>query len=101
MASRLQLHELLCNILGNRNVYFQPPESVKMHYPAIVYKQDSVKKQHADNSPYTLEHRYKVTFITDDPDSTIPDILHRLRKCYSDRIYSYDNLYHYVYLIYF
>jgi len=33
---RLKLHEILCGILNTRNAYFQPPESVKMNYPAIV-----------------------------------------------------------------
>jgi len=32
---RIQLHEILCDVLGTRNVYFQPPESVDMNYPAI------------------------------------------------------------------
>ena len=38
MKTRYELHEFLCEILGSRNVYFQPPESVKMKYPAIVYE---------------------------------------------------------------
>ena len=32
MDRRLKLHEELCDILGSRNVYFQPPETVKMKY---------------------------------------------------------------------
>ena len=37
MANRLDLQALLEDLLGSRNVYYQPPESVKMNYPAIVY----------------------------------------------------------------
>jgi hypothetical protein len=37
MASRLELHEELCAVLGSRNVYFMTPESVKMNYDAIRY----------------------------------------------------------------
>ena len=33
MKTRYELHEFLCEILGSRNVYFQPPESVKMKDP--------------------------------------------------------------------
>ena len=32
MASRLKLQTMLEEILGSRNVYFNPPESVKMKY---------------------------------------------------------------------
>lgn len=37
MASRLDLQTFLEELLESKNVYFQPPESVKMKYPAIVY----------------------------------------------------------------
>ena len=43
MKTRYELHEFLCEILGSRNVYFQPPESVKMKYPAIVYERTEIK----------------------------------------------------------
>ena len=35
---RNDLQKLLVEVLGSKNVYFQPPESVKMKYPAIVYQ---------------------------------------------------------------
>ena len=37
MDRRLQLHEELCSVLGSRNVYFQPPETIKLTYPCIIY----------------------------------------------------------------
>lgn len=43
MASRLNLQTFLEEILESRNVYFQPPESVKMKYPAIVYALDDIE----------------------------------------------------------
>ena len=49
---RLELHELLCGLLGSRHVYFQPPESVKMRYPAIVYNLDYIENKHADDGVY-------------------------------------------------
>lgn len=72
-----------------------------MRYPAIVYKRESVKKQHANNAPYTGFKRYKVTFITDNPDSEVTDKLDMLPKCYTDRSYVADNLYHHTFLLYF
>ena len=43
MRDRLDLHECLCKILNSNNVYFQPPENVRMNYPAIVYSLGTVK----------------------------------------------------------
>ena len=37
MGTRLELQNKLEELLGSRHVYFQPPESVKMEYPAIKY----------------------------------------------------------------
>ena len=47
MASRLDLQTFLEEILESRNVYFQPPESVKMKYPAIVYALDDIENVYA------------------------------------------------------
>ena len=41
MGTRLELQSKLEEILGSRQVYYQPPETVKMEYPAIVYRQNS------------------------------------------------------------
>ena len=29
MAERLKLHQELCELIGSKNVYFDPPESIK------------------------------------------------------------------------
>ena len=49
MASRLDLQTFLEELLESKNVYFQPPESVKMNYPAIVYALDDIDNVQADN----------------------------------------------------
>lgn len=95
MASRLELHEELCTILGNRNVYFQPPESVKMKYPCIRYSLSNVNHQHANNSIYKNTKQYEIIVIDDDPDSRIwEEILAHFRMCSFDRSYTSDNLNH-------
>ena len=63
MASRLELHEKLCELLGSRNVYYQPPATVKMKYPAIVYRRYAIDNVHADNIPYFRFHGYEITVI--------------------------------------
>lgn len=99
--SREELHEVLCRILGSRYVYFQPPESLKLHYPCIVYSLSKVNTTFANNNPYLHRKRYSVTVIDEDPDSAIPDAIGALPMCTFDRPYASDNLNHYVYDLYF
>lgn len=102
MASRLILHEELCKVLGSNRCYFQPPESVKLRYPCIIYASVNTDTIYADDSTYAANKLYEVTVIDEDPDSEIPDrILHHFRRIRSDRDYSADNLHHYVFKLYY
>ena len=101
MASRLDLHEVLCSVLGTRNVYFQPPESVKMQYPCIVYERSAVNTRFADNELYMRKKRYTVTVIDKNPDSEIPDKVASIPMCAFDRNFTSDNLNHDVFSIYY
>lgn len=101
MSTRLELHELLCDILGSRNVYFQPPESVRMQYPAIVYSRDDIENQHADNGAYIQSTAYQLIVIDKDPDSEIVEQVKKLPCCSFDRHYAADNLNHDAFTIYF
>lgn len=96
---RLILHRKLCNILGSGHVYFQPPESIRMIYPAILYERN-ISNIHADNSVYKQDYRYTITFIHRDPDNDIVDKLSKIPTCRVDRSYVADNLYHDVFTIY-
>ena len=95
------MQELLEATLGSESVYFQPPETIRMRYPCIVYERDKNDVIFANNSPYCLTHCYTVTFICEDPDSEIPDKIARLPLCSMERHFSSDNLYHYVFRLYF
>lgn len=101
MNDRLKLHELLCTLLESRNVYFQPPESVKMKYPAIVYALDDIENSFANDGVYFSKKRYSVTIITSDPDTDLVDKLAALPLCRFNRHYKSDNLNHYVFILYF
>lgn len=98
---RLQLHNVLVGILGTTQVYFQPPESLRIDYPCIIYKRDYIDTVFADNSVYSRKKRYQVTIIDRDPDSDIPDKVAQLPLCLFDRFFVADNLNHDVYNIYF
>ena len=43
MKTRLELQNKLEELLGFRHVYYQPPESVKMEYPAIRYSKSMIR----------------------------------------------------------
>lgn len=101
MAQRLELQTLLENLIGTRNVYFQPPANVMMTYPCIVYRRDFAESEFADNSPYRYTKRYQVTVIDRDPDSVIPDKVAVLPMCSFNRFFTADNLNHDVFNIFF
>ncbi len=101
MAQRLELQTLLVSLLGSSNVYFQPPPTVKMQYPCIIYNRDSVNTAFADNKPYKHKRRYQVTVIDQDPDSVIHEKVAALSLCSYDRFYTADNLNHDVYNLFF
>lgn len=101
MAPRQSLHEILKDLLGSGNVYFQPPSNVRMKYPAIVYSRDDIKTDFADNRPYKNMRRYQVTVIDKDPDSDIHEKLLDLPRCSYDRFFAAEDLNHDVYNLYY
>lgn len=101
MGSRIELQALLGLILGTDNVYFQPPPTVQMNYPCIVYRRDLTKVNWAENKPYKHVIRYQVTVIDRDPDSIIPAKIAALPMCIFERFYTADNLNHDVYKLFF
>lgn len=99
MIERLELHEKLCEILGSSNVYFQPPESVKLVYPAIVYSLREIRKFHANNRGYILVPSYEAILIDKNPDSDYIASILELPYASFDRSYVADNLNHFVFTI--
>ena len=101
MTSRLELQALLEEILNNKHVYFQPPESVKMQYDAIVYSRKNIQSKYANNSIYNQRDCYEITVIYRKPDSDIPRKISKLPLCRFDRHYNSDNLNHDVFTLYY
>jgi hypothetical protein len=101
MEKRVQLQYLLEGLMETGKVYFQPPEDVKLSYPCIIYSRDSGDTNFADNNPYHLQTRYKVTIIDSNPDSTIPGKVAQLPTCTFATHFTADNLNHDVYNLYF
>ena len=101
MPTRLDLQLLLEDLIESRNVYFQPPESVKMKYPAIVYALSNIENAHADNGVYSSYRHYSVTIIDFDPDSELVDKLASIPTCRFERHYPSENLNHWNFSLYF
>lgn len=101
MGSRLQLQADLEAILGSSSVYFQPPPSINMSYPCIVYHRDFIRSRKADNGTYSVDNEYLVTVIDPNPDSLIPGNIINLPKCSFSRHYVVDNLYHDVFTLFY
>ena len=101
MASRIELQTKLEEILGSRNVYFQPPASLRMNYPAIVYKLSGFKYKNANNSKYDVVRSYTVTLIDSDHESRFLNDILRIPYCSFDRQFISDNLYHFTFTLYF
>lgn len=100
MVSRPDLQKTLEVILGARRVYFQPPESVKLSYPCIIYEEDRGKIRHANDRNYLYRKAYSITVIDKNPDSPLPDKIRDLHLVDAGRPFKADNLYHWQFTIY-
>lgn len=101
MGTRLELQDLLEELLGSRNVYYQPPASVIMKYPAIRYEKTDVNYIYADNKKYLYHNMYTLTIIDRNPDNPVIQKLLELPMCSYDRNYKSDNLNHDVLSLYY
>lgn len=101
MATRLELQTKLEELLGSRNVYYQPPETVKMEYPAIKYSKSRIEVKKANDSVYSKNNRYEIIVMDRKPDNPVIDKLLELPYCYYDRNYKSDNLNHDVLILYY
>ena len=115
--TRLDLQAELEEILGSNQVYFSPPESIKLKYPCIVYTRNNIDTRKANNRVYLYDYRYTVTLIDRDPDSEafkkkekfeeeeanslVERLLFHFKYCSHDRTFTTDNLNHDVFTIYY
>jgi hypothetical protein len=101
MGRRLDLQKLLSEIPGVTKAWFQEPPNTGMTYPCILYTLDDIDPTHADNRPYLLQNRYKLTVMDYDPDSSICTAVAALPSCRFDRAYPAENINHFVFTISF
>ena len=109
MGTRHELHGELKGLLGTTEktgnearCFYQPPESIKLTYPCIVYSRESPHVFRADNVLYNRKHHYGLIYITDDPDDALADAIEtHFQMCRLTRVYVADNLNHYYYDLYY
>lgn len=101
MDRRVKLQQTLEEILGSKNVYYQPLENVRMNYPAIRYSKESIESEFANNSKYINTKRYQITLIDRRPDNSAIDKILNLPLSSYDRHFISDNLHHDVITIYY
>lgn len=101
MASRLELHEKLIELLGSKNVYYQPPANKSMSYDAIRYSISRKDTKYADDRRYKNMNCYDVIVISRLPDPEVVDKILELPYSSFNRHYVADNLNHYSITLYY
>ena len=101
MGTRLELQSKLEELLGARHVYWEPPETLKMEYPAIVYSRTKIRIDKADNINYRSINKYEIIVISRKPDSPVIEKI--LNLFYSSHVNHYvsEILHHDVFTLYF
>lgn len=97
MRTRIELQAMLENLIGSRNVYFQPPESLKIKYPCIIYSTHNVTNDFANNDIYKQDYFYELVLVDSNPDSEIFKKMCKLPKFRFKNFYVSENLNHYVF----
>lgn len=101
MDRRLNLQKLLENILGSRNVYFQPPSNTMIKYPCIIYSRSNINQKHADNLSYNNRVQYFLQLISNSPENELINRILEIPYCSYDRFYVADGLNHDSFSLYF
>lgn len=95
-----ELREVLQDSLGYVNIYFQPPESVKMKYDCIRYKKTTMTVLRANDRVYQTRDTYEIIIISRDVDCEVPKAFQKhFTSATPGRYYMADNLHHFPFTI--
>ena len=98
--TRLELHKIFQQIFENNNIYYQPPENIKIEYPALIYTKDNINIKYANNRSYIMKDRYMITIIDKRPDNQAIKKILNLENASYNRHYVSNGLNHDVLTIY-
>lgn len=94
MRTRIELHNQLKTLLGSDNVYYQPPENIKIQYPAIIYAKKNIDVINANDSIYYKNIDYSITVLDTRPDNKVIDKILSLNNARFERHYFMNSLNH-------
>lgn len=100
MRTYRDLLHLLQKAVDHNRVYFQPPENLKIGYPAVVFHLSKIKHDHADDVPYKGAREYSVTLITKEPEPEVLDEILKIPYTTLDTTYISDGMNHFVFTTY-
>lgn len=101
MRTRESLQTELEILLGSKHVYYQPPENLKMEYPAIRYSKAEITSFYADNKKYLTMNLYEIVVIDKKPDNPVIQEILEMENSSFDRHYVSDNLNHDIIRLYY
>lgn len=91
---------MLQQAVPNDRVYFQPPENLKIVYPAVVFHLSKIDFDHASDVPYKGAKEYSVILITKDPEPDVIDEILKIPYSSLDTTYISDGMNHFVFTVY-
>lgn len=100
MRTYKDLLHLLRQAVQHNQVYFQPPENLKIEYPAVVFHLSKIEIDHASDTPYKGAKEYSVTLITKDPEPDVIDEILKIPYSSLDTTYISDGMNHFVFTVY-
>lgn len=98
---RHKLQSILEDILGTKNVYFQPPPSFIMKYPCIRYSMSGQVNEQANDMNYIRTREYTLIYINRKPDTEVVDKLLDLPMSAVGRSWVQNGLHHTTIILYF
>lgn len=100
MRTYRDLLHLLQQAVRHNRVYFQPPENLKIEYPAVVFHLSKIEIDHGSDVPYKGAKEYSVTLITKDPEPNVIDEILKIPYSSLDTSYISDGMNHFVFTVY-
>lgn len=95
-----QLYPMLDAVSDEVTVYYQPPEEIKLDYPAILFEKTGGEYSFANNKVNSKAAKFKVTVIYKDPNFEYEESMSHIRYCSPDTSFRTEGLYHDVYTVY-
>lgn len=100
MRTHRDLLHVLRQAVQHDRVYFQPPENLKIGYPAVVFHLSKIEIDRASDVPYKGAKEYSVTLITKDPEPDVIDEILKIPYSSLDTTYISDGMNHFVFTVY-